>query len=483
MWHFLRSLVLVSLCLSPSQSLAGITNGQGEQAGEVTSTSVILQSRLTNGRTLVEDDLPGMAGFARFEVSTDDAFADSTSTRILTATADHDFIVKTKVSGLELGTRYFYRVHFGTDKDRLDQTGATRSFRTNAPASSDPVSLVVVTGMNYWKYHSQTPGADKTIGYPGLVSMAALKPDYFVGTGDNVYYDSPRTLGGSKRKLTHEFARTQQQLRQKWHVQFCQQRFIDLFSDVGVYWEKDDHDHRTNDCDTQGDYLPSNRLGIDTFKEQVPITDPADPDAKTYRSHRLSKHLQIWLPEGRDYRSANNSPDGPDKVMWGKEQVAWMKKTLRRSDATWRVIISPTPLIGPDDAYKRDNHTNINGFQHEGDAFKQWLIDKGLDNNTYFVCGDRHWQYHSIAPNGLEEFSCGALVDANARAGRLPGDRKSTDPDATIQQPYVQTPKTVSGGFLRIVAEEKDAVPEIRFEFYDEQGAPLYSHMPATLEP
>ncbi len=39
-----------------------ITNGQGEMAGEVTTTSVILQSRLTVGSELVEGDVPGAEG-------------------------------------------------------------------------------------------------------------------------------------------------------------------------------------------------------------------------------------------------------------------------------------------------------------------------------------------------------------------------------------------------------------------------------------
>jgi hypothetical protein len=46
-----------------------ITNGQGEMAGEVTTTSVILQSRLTTGNVLTEGDLPGAEGTARFEVA------------------------------------------------------------------------------------------------------------------------------------------------------------------------------------------------------------------------------------------------------------------------------------------------------------------------------------------------------------------------------------------------------------------------------
>ena len=62
-----------------------------------------------------------------------------------------------------------------------------------------------------------------------------------------------------------------------------------------------------------------------------------------------------------------------------------------------------------------------------------------VDQNFYVICGDRRWRYHSIDPNGFEEFSTGALVDGNARLGRLPGDLNSIDPDALIDQPYTQS--------------------------------------------
>ena len=47
---------------------------------------------------------------------------------------------------------------------------------------------------------------------------------------------------------------------------------------------------------------------------------PDDRDTPTYRTHRVSKRLQIWLTEGRDHRSPNQMPDGPDKALWGKTQ-------------------------------------------------------------------------------------------------------------------------------------------------------------------
>ena len=51
---------------------------------------------------------------------------------------------------------------------------------------------------------------------------------------------------------------------------------------------------------------------------------------QTYRTFRWGKDLQIWLVEGRDFRSPNNMPDGPDKTIWGAEQKAVVQAHRRR---------------------------------------------------------------------------------------------------------------------------------------------------------
>ena len=77
-----------------------------------------------------------------------------------------------------------------------------------------------------------------------------------------------------------------------------------------------------------------------------------------YRTVRWGKDLEVWLVEGRDFRSPNNMPDGPDKSIWGGEQKEWLKKTLLASDATFKILVSPTPIVGPDRGNKADNHAN-----------------------------------------------------------------------------------------------------------------------------
>ena len=470
---FLWAVCVGSLLVSAARGADGPDHLQGEMAGEVTAESAILHSRLTGPKIDEQGDVMGAPGAARFEWSASEDFASPQQSEWVVARPEDDFIIRSQLAGLQPGTRYFYRLVFGPDREQIER-GPTRTFRTLPAAdTAAPVRFVVVTGMNYAFFHhgrdgrgsNAYDGEDKHLGYPALASILEREPDFFVGTGDNVYYDHPAALP----------AQTAQAMRKKWHEQFVQPRFVDLFARVPTYWQKDDHDHRYNDSDNTGDRPPSTALGTRIFREQVPVAPPGDEEAVTYRTHRIGRLVQIWLLEGRDYRSPNASPDGPGKTIWGAEQRAWLQATLKASDAPLKLVISPTPMIGPDNRGKRDNHVNLHGFRHERDAFFDWAKQEGLiDRGLYLICGDRHWQYHAIDPSGMEEFSCGALVDANAIVGLFPGDRNSTDPEGTIRHAF--HPRESSGGFLEVVVEpDGDHAARASFNFFDEQGKLLYT--------
>ncbi len=493
--------LLTSLCVAQSTDFH-INLRQGIMAGEVGVDSVILQSRLTSSNPRQDprwEGIRGAAGWARFEIAENDDFDGGRTTDWIEASPYSDFIVKRKVGGLEPATRYHYRLHYGPRKDQV-RTSDTATFRTLAGSdTAAPYSFAIVTGMNYSFFHytgsnrvGPYDGPDKDLGYPALASILKLKPDFFVGTGDNVYYDHPGHRGRAQSR--HE-------MRKKHHEQYSQPRFLDLFGQVATYWMKDDHDHRFDDSDAvnavrirapkQLDYYPrtnihegesgsgfapSHELGIDVFQEQLPVVDPAERDPLTYRTHRVSRDLQVWFVEGRDYRSPLDQPDGPRKTIWGAAQKEWLLKTLTESDATFKLLLSATPMVGPDSSSKRDNHTNFNGYRHEGDEFFRWLADNDISGDEFFIaCGDRHWQYHSIRPDGYEEFSSGALVDANAILGSFPGDANTTDPEGRIQQPF-HSPEA-SGGFLVISVVPDGTSARAEFRFYDEKGALLHEHV------
>ncbi|MBG87829.1 MAG: hypothetical protein CMO80_13125 [Verrucomicrobiales bacterium] len=447
-------------------------NAQGEFAGEVTANSALLQTRLTTTAGLdASGDVPGAAGVACFEYATNPDFKSAKRTEWTNAQADRDFIVRHKLTGLKPSTTYFYRALLGSNR-KFFRTGPTRQFRTHPGAQTNrELSFCVGSCMIYERFMDGTSAnklpitttdEDRRLGYPSFAAMTKLKPDFFVGTGDIVYYDWPRTKA-------HPAATTLPDLRKKWHEQFRFPRLVEFFGQTASYWSKDDHDFRYDDADHTGQKLPAPQTGIDLFREQLPIVPAGDNELPTYRTHRVSKHLQIWLTEGRDHRSPNKMPDGPGKSLWGTTQREWFQRTLKESDATWKILISPTPMVGPDGARKKDSHANLGGFQHEANEFFAWLKRNNI-KGFFTVCGDRHWQFHSIHPSGIEEFGCGALNDENAISGAAPGDPRSTDPKGRIKQPFKYPEPT--GGFLHLTSRENGT---LRVEFRDDTGKVLHT--------
>ncbi len=108
------TLLVIALLAAGARPAHGqVDHIQGEMAGEVTSESVLLQSRLTASEGDAQGDVPGAAGVARFDVAENANFVGAVQTPWLTASPEADFIVKTKVTGLKAGTLYHYRLVFG----------------------------------------------------------------------------------------------------------------------------------------------------------------------------------------------------------------------------------------------------------------------------------------------------------------------------------------------------------------------------------
>ncbi|MCG6156389.1 alkaline phosphatase D family protein [Rubinisphaera margarita] len=455
-----------------SASADEIYHAQGEMVGEPTTTSVLLQSRLTAlpGPELdSEGDLPGADGVARFEWSTTPGFKNARKTDWLQARQEQDFIVRAEIQDLLPGTRYYYRLIYGSDRSNT-KTGPRREFQTLPGGDAEGhLSFAMGSCQNYAFFmHGKNgksgaaPDEDRRLGYPAYQAMLDLKPDFFIGTGDIVYYDH----------FAKTAAQTLPELRKKWHEQFRFPRMVAFFARTPAYWSKDDHDFRFNDADRTGSRLPLTDTGIEIFREQMPIHPADDSKSPTYRTHRVHKHLQLWFVEGRDYRSPNKMEDGPEKTIWGAEQKKWLQKTLKESDATWKVIITPTPMVGPDSKNKKDNHANLAGFRHEAGEFFDWLKKNKLQDHVMTFCGDRHWQYHSIHPSGMHEFSCGAINDENAISGSYPGTANSTDPDGLIRQPFHY--EKPSGGFLHVSIGNASDPAALTIAFHDDEGESLY---------
>lgn len=449
------------LSFAPVPETAGETHqATGVKVGEVTPNSALIWVRLTAKPTRnadgpirrgvaknqlpltirvedLRDACPGAPGWVRVRYGTSESLDDARDTGWVMVTETTDSAHVFRLDGLKPGTRYHYASETA-DPRRTSQHAPLRGTFTTAPTPEQTanVSFAVMTCQAY-------KDADDPEGFLIYDAMARLRPDFYVAAGDLVYLDSE-----DPRATSIPLA------RYHWQRMYGFPKLVRFHLQVPGYFMKDDHDTYHNDgypTEDAREMLPL------TFPEGQRVFHEQNPVGETlFRTFRWGKGLQIWLVEGRDFRSPNPIPDGPEKSIWGEEQKRWLKQTLMASDADWKVLLSPTPLVGPDRANKKDNHSNVT-FDHEGREIRAWIREQGLDN-LFVVCGDRHWQYHSVHPETrLHEFGCGPASDQHA--GGSPGFT-----------PEYHKFHRQEGGFLTVSVDRPEDKSTITFRHHDVNG-------------
>ncbi len=281
--------------------------------------------------------------------------------------------------------------------------------------------------------------------------MEKLAPQFAVFAGNNVYYDNDPPL-----------ANTTESARYHWQRLYAMPRALAFFAKTPQYWMRGGHDTLCGDCwpGRSPDWMKplTYAEGQRIFLEQTPV------EGKPYRTFRWGKGVQIWLLESRDYRSPNDAPDGPSKTILGAEQKAWLKSTVDQSDADWKIILSPTPWIGPDGPDKADSYPSA-AFATEGKEMRAWA---GQKRNVIVICGGLPWQYHSADPEtGLNEFSSGPASDPHA--GDSPGEDKR-----------FHRFHRVGGGFLSVTVEPSATGSRLVLRQHDAKGAVVYEFSPGA---
>ena len=167
----------------------------------------------------IEGAVPGAEGFVRIHYKPE-AGKEFRSTPWHKVDPSADFTQQFRLADLQSGTKYAIEVEYGANK-YLGRKTLLGNFRTApAPDATAPVTFTVITGQCY---HDR----DSDNGYKIYGQMLNMDPDFFVHTGDILYYD--------------EFAKTAAMANWHWQRIYSLNNVVDFHKNVASYFMKDDH--------------------------------------------------------------------------------------------------------------------------------------------------------------------------------------------------------------------------------------------------
>jgi alkaline phosphatase D len=93
--------------------------------------------------------------------------------------------------------------------------------------------------------------------------------------------------------------------------------------------------------------LPLVARAARAFHEYMPVRAGQEP-ARVYRKIPYGPLVDIFMLDMRSYRGPNGEDKqatyGPDAYFLGPDQIAWLKRELKASKATWKVIAADMPI-------------------------------------------------------------------------------------------------------------------------------------------
>jgi alkaline phosphatase D len=314
----------------------------GVQSGDVSTSSAIVWARA---------DRP-----ARMQVdcSTTESFATALHSSSVDALPDHDFTAKLLLDGLPPGQELFYRVRFDDIHEGIAGETQTGHFRT-APVEPRAVSFT-------WSGDTagQGWGIDPSRGgMRTYQTMLDNRPDFFINSGDSIYADCPipselklpngevwrNIVTEEKSNVAHSLA----EFRGNYKYNLLDVNVRAFNAQVPTLAQWDDHEV-TNDWSPAGTYDAAGYADDRTswlvtrarqaFHEFMPIRQVPQEAGRVYRRIAYGPLLDVFLIDMRSYRDStwNKRDDRSDAFILGPTQLAWLKRELAASNATWKVI-------------------------------------------------------------------------------------------------------------------------------------------------
>jgi alkaline phosphatase D len=374
----------------------------GIQSGDVSSGSGVIWARADRAARM------------QVECATDESFKTIIRAASAHALPSSDFTAKLLLDGLPHGQDIFYRVRFES-ADGVAGEAQSGRFRT-APMARKSISFV-------WSGDAvgQGWGIDSARGGMRIYrTMLENQPDFFIHSGDHIYADCPVESelklpnGETWRNIVTEeksvVAHSLEQFRGNYKYNLLDHNLRAFNAEVPMFAQWDDHEV-TNDwspigsADETGYAEDGSSLLVararQAFHEFMPMRAMAEQDGRVYRKIAYGPLLDVFMIDMRSYRDStwNKRDDNSDTFILGKAQLAWLKRELVASNATWKVIAADLPigLISEDAIALGDGPPDRR--EHEIADLLSFMKRAGI-RNTVWLTADMHYTAaHHYDPN------------------------------------------------------------------------------------
>lgn len=284
-------------------------------------------------------------------------------------TAEGDYIAQIRVSQLKPGTHYNYELYID---DQLVPRPYRLSFQTQPHWQwrADPPAFTVAIGSCAYINEAEfdRPGTPYGGEYEIFTAIAAKQPDVMLWLGDNIYYREPEFY--SAAQMRHRYAHDR--ALPEW------QALLGASHNYAIW---DDHDYGPNNSDWT---YRMKKEALTAFKSYWANPTYGIEEAAGVFFNFLWGDVEFFMLDDRYHRSPNDVPNSPDKVMFGKMQMRWLKDALVSSNAPFKIIAAGNQMLNPLTFFEA-----FGNYQHEQTDLLQWIKDNKI-SGVLFLSGDRH---------------------------------------------------------------------------------------------
>ncbi|MFQ5913116.1 MAG: alkaline phosphatase D family protein [Nitrospinota bacterium] len=211
-------------------------------------------------------------------------------------------------------------------------------------------------------------------------AVARTRPQAFLWIGDNVYADTQDS----------------EVFRKKYRRQRMVKNLLPFQASVPQLAVWDDHDYGLNDGDRT---FPAKKRSLAVFREYWANPQyglPGRPGVQQTPGvfFRWSiGNVDLFLLDARTFRDPDSLPDGPRKTHLGIRQKDWLKASLKRSRAVFKVLVAPgawTESKGP-------GGDSWASFLDERNEIFDFIQKEGV-TGVFLLAGDSHRPQVNVIP-------------------------------------------------------------------------------------